>query len=224
MMTSKNKIIIAIDGPAGAGKSTVAKKLAESLEFVYIDTGAMYRAITYKILTNNIDLNDENQLNDMLKNTVLAYKNENLCLDGVFLGKEIRSNEINSNVSRVSGNSLVRTLMTEFQREIGRKQSCILDGRDIGTVVFPDADIKIYLIADSKMRAKRRYEENTQKGIESSLEAIEKNILERDNLDSTREIAPLLKAEDAIEIDTSHMSIDEVVENIMKIYLEKTDV
>ncbi|MGB5822529.1 MAG: (d)CMP kinase [Proteocatella sp.] len=224
MMTNKNKIIIAIDGPAGAGKSTVAKKLAKALKYVYIDTGAMYRAITYKILKNNIDLNNEFQLKTLLQNTVLTYENENLCLDGLKLGKEIRSNEINANVSRVSSNGLVRELMTGFQREIGQKQSCILDGRDIGTAVFPNADIKIFLIADSKMRAQRRYDENLQKGIESSLEDIEKNIVERDKLDSTRKIAPLLKADDAVEIDTSNITVDEVIENIMKIYLEKTNV
>jgi len=224
MTINKRNIIIAIDGPAGAGKSTVAKNLAERLKYVYIDTGAMYRAITYKILKHKIDMDNESQLKLLLDKTILTYENGNLCLDGNILGKEIRSNEINSNVSKVSSNKLIRELMTGFQRKIGKMQSCILDGRDIGTVVFPKADIKIFLIADSKMRASRRYKENLQKGIESSLEEIEKNIIERDNLDSTREIAPLLKADDAIEIDTSNITVDDVVENIMTIYLEKTNV
>lgn len=224
MTINKRNIIIAIDGPAGAGKSTVAKKLAERLKYVYIDTGAMYRAITYKILKHKIDMDNESQLKLLLDKTILTYENGNLCLDGNILGKEIRSNEINSNVSKVSSNKLIRELMTGFQRKIGKMQSCILDGRDIGTVVFPKADIKIFLIADSKMRASRRYKENLQKGIESSLEEIEKNLIERDSLDSTREIAPLLKADDAIEIDTSNITVDDVVENIMKIYLEKTNV
>lgn len=224
MMTNKNFFIIAIDGPAGAGKSTVAKKLSKRLKYVYIDTGAMYRALTYKLSKNKVDINDESQLKTLLKNTILTYENEDLCLDGVKLGNEIRSNEINSAVSAVSGNRFVREFMTGFQRKIGEQQSCIMDGRDVGTVVFPNADIKIFLIADSKMRAKRRYKENLQKGIDSSLEEIEKNIVERDDQDSKREIAPLLKADDAIEIDTSNMTIDQVIESIMKIYLEKTNV
>lgn len=224
MMTNKIFFIIAIDGPAGAGKSTVAKKLSKRLKYVYIDTGAMYRALTYKLSKNKVDINDESQLKILLKNTILTYENEDLCLDGVKLGNEIRSNEINSAVSAVSGNRFVREFMTGFQRKIGEQQSCIMDGRDVGTVVFPNADIKIFLIADSKMRAKRRYKENLQKGIDSSLEEIEKNIVERDDQDSKREIAPLLKADDAIEIDTSNMTIDQVIESIMKIYLEKTNV
>ena len=223
-MTNRKNIIIAVDGPAGAGKSTVAKKLAEMLNFLYIDTGAMYRAITYKIVKKKIDINNEKELKKLLEETSLLYEDSILYLDGSPVGDEIRSDEINAKVSAVSGIDQVRKSMTDLQRIIGQTTSCILDGRDIGTVVFPQADIKIFLIADVSMRAKRRYKENLSKGMDATLDEIEKSIIERDSLDSGRELAPLIKADDAIEIDTSSRSVDDVVSKILNIYSEKTNV
>ena len=217
-MTNRKNIIIAVDGPAGAGKSTVAKKLAEMLNFLYIDTGAMYRAITYKIVKKKIDINNEKELKKLLEETSLLYEDSILYLDGSPVGDEIRSDEINAKVSAVSGIDQVRKSMTDLQRIIGQTTSCILDGRDIGTVVFPQADIKIFLIADVSMRAKRRYKENLSKGMDATLDEIEKSIIERDSLDSGRELAPLIKADDAIEIDTSSLSVDDVVSKILNIY------
>ena len=223
-MTNRKNIIIAVDGPAGAGKSTVAKKLAEMLNFLYIDTGAMYRAITYKIVKKKIDINNEKELKKLLEETSLLYEDSILYLDGSPVGDEIRSDEFNAKVSAVSGIDQVRKSMTDLQRIIGQTTSCILDGRDIGTVVFPQADIKIFLIADVSMRAKRRYKENLSKGMDATLDEIEKSIIERDSLDSGRELAPLIKADDAIEIDTSSLSVDDVVSKILNIYSEKTNV
>lgn len=224
MMTNKKNIIIAVDGPAGAGKSTVAKKLAKMLNFLYIDTGAMYRAITYKIVKDRIDISNENELKELLEETSLLYDNSILYLDGNPVGDEIRSDEINAKVSAVSSIDHVRKAMTDLQRIIGKTTSCILDGRDIGTVVFPEADIKVFLVADVSKRAQRRYRENIAKGMNSTLEEIEKSIIERDSLDSGRDIAPLTKANDAIEIDTSNLSVDDVVSKILDIYSEKANV
>jgi len=224
MMINKNNFIIAIDGPAGAGKSSVAKKLAENLNFLYIDTGAMYRAITYKIIKEKIDINDITALKNILNQTSLIYEHAILHIDGNPVGDEIRSSEINSKVSIMSSNEHIRTAMTDLQRHIGQTTSCILDGRDIGTVVFPNADIKIFLVADVSMRAQRRYKENLEKGMDVTLNEIKNSIIERDSIDSKREIAPLSKAGDAIEIDTSNLSIDDVVSKITSIYLEKINV
>lgn len=223
-MINKNNFVIAIDGPAGAGKSTVAKKLAETLDFLYIDTGAMYRAVTYKIIKEKIDINDNLSVKKMLENTSLLYKNSMLHLDGIPVGDEIRSKQINSKVSIVSSNEYVRSAMTELQRNTGQATSCILDGRDIGTVVFPNADLKIFLIAEVAMRAQRRYNESIKKGMQITFDEIKDSIIERDTIDSKRDIAPLLKAKDAIEIDTSNLSIDDVVLKIKNMYLEKINV
>lgn len=222
-MTNKN-IIIAIDGPAGAGKSTVAKKIAEKLNITYLDTGAMYRAVTYKLLETSTEIEDIAALQELLNNIDITYIDGFLCLNGHKIGEEIRTAVINQNVSKVSSSADVRNAMTELQRNIGRQQSCIMDGRDVGTVVFPNADVKIFLVADVEKRALRRHLENKNNGLESSLEEIKESILKRDKQDSERELAPLLKADDAIEIDTSDMSIDEVVAKIIDIYTEKTNV
>lgn len=222
-MTNKN-IIIAIDGPAGAGKSTVAKKIAEKLNITYLDTGAMYRAVTYKLLETSTEIENIAELQELLNNIDITYIDGFLCLNGQKIGEEIRTAVINQNVSKVSSSADVRNAMTELQRNIGRQQSCIMDGRDVGTVVFPNADVKIFLVADVEKRALRRHLENKNNGLESSLEEIKESILKRDKQDSERELAPLLKADDAIEIDTSDMSIDEVVAKIIDIYTEKTNV
>lgn len=222
-MTNKN-IIIAIDGPAGAGKSTVAKKIAEQLNITYLDTGAMYRAVTYMLIETSTKFEDNDALQELLNNIDITYQDGCLCLNGKKIGEEIRTAVINQNVSKVSSSAAVRNAMTKLQRNIGRQQSCIMDGRDVGTVVFPNADVKIFLIADVEKRAQRRHLENKNNGIESSLEEIRESILNRDKQDSERELAPLLKADDAIEIDTSDMNIDEVVAKIIDIYTEKTNV
>lgn len=221
---TNNNIIIAIDGPAGAGKSTVAKKIAKKLNITYLDTGAMYRAVTYKLLETSTKIDDNAALQKLLNNIDITYIDGFLCLNGQKIGEEIRTAVINQNVSKVSSSADVRNAMTELQRNIGRQQSCIMDGRDVGTVVFPNADVKIFLVADVEKRAQRRHLENRNNGIESSLEEIKESILKRDKQDSERELAPLLKADDAIEIDTSDMSIDEVVAKIIDIYTEKTNV
>lgn len=223
MMTNKN-IVIAIDGPAGAGKSTVAKKIAEKLNIIYLDTGAMYRIVTYKVLEDNIEFDNQTILFTFLNTLDITYKDGYLCLDGKKIGDEIRTSSINQNVSRIASSAIVRDAMTNLQRKIGEKQSCIMDGRDVGTVVFPNADLKIFLVADVEKRAQRRHLENKKNGILSSLEDIKASIIQRDTLDSEREIAPLLKAHDAIEIDTSDMNIEQVVSKIIDIYMEKTNV
>lgn len=222
-MTNKN-IIIAIDGPAGAGKSTVAKKIAEQLNITYLDTGAMYRAVTYMLIETSTKFEDNDALMKLLNNIDITYIDGFLCLNGQKIGEEIRTAVINQNVSKVSSSPAVRDAMTKLQRNIGTQQSCIMDGRDVGTVVFPNADVKIFLVADVEKRAQRRHLENKNNGLESSLEEIKESILKRDKQDSERELAPLLKADDAIEIDTSDMSIDEVVSKIIDIYTEKTNV
>ena len=208
-------LVIAVDGPAGAGKSTIAKIIAEKLNINYIDTGAMYRAITYKCLQNNIDINNEKEVINIAKNCEIDFKDNNIYLDGEILKEEIRTMEVSNNVSNVAKIKEVRYLMVDVQREIGKRNSVILDGRDIGSYVFPNADYKFFLIATPEERGKRRYKELVKKGYETTLEEIIKDIIKRDEIDSNREFAPLVKAEDAIEIDTTGKTIDEVVESVL---------
>lgn len=211
----KSNLVIAVDGPAGAGKSTIAKIIAKNLNINYIDTGAMYRAITYKCLKNNIDINNEEEVSKLTKNTDIDFKNNNIYLDGEILTDEIRTMEVSNNVSNVAKIKDVRYLMVDVQREIGKRSSVILDGRDIGSYVFPDADYKFFLIATPEERGKRRFIELSKKGYETTLEEIIQDIIKRDEIDSSREFAPLVKAEDAIEIDTTGKTIDEVVETVI---------
>ena len=208
-------LVIAVDGPAGAGKSTIAKIVADKLNINYIDTGAMYRAITYKVLQNDIDVNNEDQIIEIAKNSDIYFKDNNIYLDGKILKEEIRTPEVSNNVSNIAQIKEVRYLMVDVQREIGRRNSVILDGRDIGSYVFPNADYKFYLIATPNERGMRRFKELKEKGYDTSLEEIIKDIIKRDEIDSNREFAPLVKAEDAIEIDTTGKSIDEVVDFVL---------
>ena len=208
-------LVIAVDGPAGAGKSTIAKIVADKLNINYIDTGAMYRAITYKVLQNDIDVNNEDQIIEIAKNSDIDFKDNNIYLDGKILKEEIRTPEVSNNVSNIAQIKEVRYLMVDVQREIGRRNSVILDGRDIGSYVFPNADYKFYLIATPNERGMRRFKELKEKGYDTSLEEIIKDIIKRDEIDSNREFAPLVKAEDAIEIDTTGKSIDEVVDFVL---------
>ena len=210
-----SNLVIAIDGPAGAGKSTIAKIIADKLNINYIDTGAMYRAITYKCLQNNIDINNEEDVINIAKQCDIDFKDNNIYLNGNILKDEIRTMEVSNNVSNVAKIKEVRYLMVDIQRNIGKMSSVILDGRDIGSYVFPNADYKFFLIATPEERGNRRYKELINKGYDVNLEEIIKDIIKRDEIDSNREFAPLVKAEDAIEIDTTGKNIDEVVNSVL---------
>ncbi|MEJ9212478.1 (d)CMP kinase [Bacillus smithii] len=219
------EIQIAIDGPAAAGKSTVAKLVAKKLSYLYIDTGAMYRALTYKAIKLGADLEDEQVLAEILNNTNIELIQDNaaqrVLLDGTDVTDEIRSHEVTKHVSTVSKHPLVRKEMVERQRELAQKGGIVMDGRDIGTHVLPHAEVKIFLVATVEERAKRRHQENLAKGFESDLAQLMKEIALRDKMDSEREASPLKKAEDAIELDTTSLSIEEVVDHIMELVKER---
>lgn len=208
-------LVIAVDGPAGAGKSTIAKIVADKMNINYIDTGAMYRAITYKVLQSGIDINNENEVIEIAKKSDIDFKDNNIYLDGKILKEEIRTPEVSHNVSNIAQIKDVRHLMVDVQRDIGNKSSVILDGRDIGSYVFPNADYKFFLVASSKERGERRYKELIKKGYNTTLEEVINDVIRRDEIDSNREFAPLVKANDAIEIDTTGKSIDKVVESVI---------
>ena len=208
-------MIIAIDGPAGSGKSTIAKLVALELGFEYLDTGAMYRMVTLLLVNKKISLEDIRSIEKELKNMKIDILNNRFFLNNVDVTDEIRTPIVSENVSKVAKIKEIRYKMVELQREISKSKNTILDGRDIGTVVFPNAEIKIYLIADEVERAKRRYSE-LKKNSEISFEDVLKNIVERDRIDSTRVESPLKKAEDAIEIDTTGNTIEEVKEKILQ--------
>ena len=210
-------MIIAIDGPAGAGKSTIAKKVADSLGYVYIDTGAMYRAFTYELLISSISLSDIEEITKVLEKTNIEFKNSEIFLNNLNVTNEIRSKNVTANVSAVSAIPQVREKLVNLQRKIASESNSILDGRDIGTVVFPNAELKIFLTASVKIRALRRYNELIAKDKNIDINEIEAEIEKRDKLDSSRETSPLIKAADAIEIDTSDLSIDEVANTILKL-------
>lgn len=220
-----SKISIAIDGPAAAGKSTVAKIIAEKLSYIYIDTGAMYRAITYKALHSNCELTDESALNELLANTKIdllsGEKGQLVFLDGQEVTNEIRSAEVTNQVSIVAKHRLIREEMVKRQQQFGANGGVVMDGRDIGTHVLPHAEIKVFLLASVQERAERRYQENLEKGFPADLEMLKQEIAARDKLDSEREVAPLKKAEDAVEIDTTSLSIEEVVEKILALAEER---
>lgn len=220
------KINIAIDGPGAAGKSTIAKCLAKKLNYVHLDTGAMYRSTAYKALQNHISLEDEEAVCKMLENTKIQLATDgSIFLDGEDVSDKIRTNEMSLAASLVSKLANVRRMLVERQQEMAKEKGFIMDGRDIGTVVLKDAEVKIYMTATPMGRAKRRYEQNIAKNIPTgSIEEIAREIAERDLQDMTRENSPLKKADDAVEIDTSDMSIDEVTEyiySLAKPFIEK---
>lgn len=205
------RIIIAIDGPAGSGKSTSAKIVAEQLGYIYIDTGAMYRAVTLFWLRKQVPLENEsvcNLIEDIKIDLIYNELGQRTILNGEDVSDEIRSKEVTNFVSPIATIACVRDAMVEQQRQIGRQGGSVLDGRDIGTVVFPHADLKIYLTASQEARIARRLAELQNKGIAANYDEVKKMVLERDIIDSTREHSPLRKASDAIEIDTSNLSID----------------
>ena len=213
-------MVIAIDGPAGSGKSTTAKNVAEKLGFIHINTGAMYRGIALKCIQEDVNMEDAAQLNHLLTHTKFEFAAEGesaLLMDGVDISAEITSVEVTDFVSQVSAISEVREKLVQYQRKMAEGLNVVLEGRDIGTVVFPNADHKFFLVADINERARRRKKEMEAKGEVVSLEELTAEMLERDRKDSTRKHSPLKKAEDAVEIDTTGISIEEQVNRIVEI-------
>ena len=209
-------MIIAIDGPAATGKSTSAKLVAEKLDFTYLDTGAMYRCVTLLTLRNSVKINSNHHLDSLLKGFQLDIKkNEDediFYLNGEDVSKEIRRSDVTKNVSAVSALLIVRKTLVKIQRKIAEDQNCVVEGRDIGTVVFPNADVKFFVVADLVVRAKRRQLDLKILGEEKTIDSLIKEIHDRDRYDSQREVSPLSMAIDAIEVDTTNMSIDEQVD------------
>ena len=213
-------MVIAIDGPAGSGKSTTAKNVAEKLGFIHINTGAMYRGIALKCIQEDVNIEDTSQLNYLLTHTKLEFASEGgstLFMDGVDISAEITSVQVTDFVSQVSAISEVREKLVQYQRKMAEGLNVVLEGRDIGTVVFPNADHKFFLVADIHERAMRRKKEMEAKGEIVSLAELTKELEERDRKDSTREHSPLKKAEDAVELDTTCLSINEQVNRIVGI-------
>ena len=215
-------MIIAIDGPAASGKSTTAKKIAQKLHFMYLDTGAMYRAVTLFFLQNNISSTDQQNITSALETIDIQFKQNRIEMNGVDVSDDIRSNHINNSVSEVSAIPDVRKKMVEWQRKIGNEQDIVIEGRDIGTHVFPNADHKFFIIADVLERARRRYDELTGNMENISLDDVVNQLQTRDKKDSTRSMSPLRQAKDAILIDTTHLTIDEQVNTIIGIVNQKT--
>jgi len=220
-------MIVAIDGPAASGKSTTAKMVAKKLKMTYIDTGAMYRAVTLALLRSNTDLDDFDSVCQVVDKLELDIYDQGaktvLKLNGEDVSQVIRSMPVTENVSAVSAVKYVREAMVRIQRNIGKKTNCVVEGRDIGTVVFPNAEFKIFMVADIKMRAERRLKELHEMGEDWSLQEVLADLKMRDEKDSTRAHSPLKKAEEAIEIDTSMLSIDHQVEKIINIVIEKNN-
>ena len=218
-------MIIAIDGPAASGKSTTAIGVAKRLGITYLDTGAMYRAVTFGLIKNDIKFEDSSELDNYLKQIKLRFSETKsgviINLDGRNISKEIRSSKVTENVSEVSALKNVRDSMVLIQRKMAKKNDCILEGRDIGTVVFPNADFKFFLIADEKVRAKRRQNDLKKMGEQKSIDNVTRDIIKRDHKDSTRKHSPLIKSENAIIIDTSNLGINKVIDKIVNIVNKK---
>ena len=214
------KLIVAIDGPAGAGKSTVAKRLAKELGYTYMDTGAMYRAFAWRVMKEGIDLSDEKKLERVLQDTSIELLEQDgrssVLLNGVDVTDRIRTPELSQLASRVSTSKLLREWMVELQWDMGCHGGVVAEGRDIGTVVFPNAEVKVFLDASSEERARRRFEELRSQGREVTVEETLEEMEQRDRRDRERDVAPLRKAEDAVVIDSTHAGVDGVVERIMQ--------
>lgn len=207
---------IAVDGPSGAGKSTIAKAVAQKLGIDYIDTGAMYRAIGYKMLKEGVSTDDLDGIQKLLDTTEIDFSKGDTILDGKIINDQIRTPEISRQASACSAVGIVRKKLVDLQQKMGQAKSVVMDGRDIGTVVFPDAEYKFFITASPEERAKRRYRELLAKGQEVNYDQVLADITARDYNDSTREVTPLRKAEDAIEVDTTNMTIEEVIDYICK--------
>lgn len=216
---------IAIDGPASAGKSTIAKLIAKNLNFVYCDTGAMYRTVTLLAKKNQVDYGDESGILNLMRDHKIYFVNkedgQHVFLDDEDVSDIIRTEEITNNVSQVSAIKEVRTQLVEMQRKMADNTNIVMDGRDIGTTVLPNAEVKVFLIASVSVRAQRRFKDNQERGIDVPLTQLEDEIATRDYKDSHREISPLKKADDAIEVDTSNMTIEQVVDRVTEIVNEK---
>lgn len=222
------KIQIAIDGPAGAGKSTIAKIVAEALVFTYIDTGAMYRAVTYKAMQQNIQLHDAVSIEGMLHHTTIelqpSEQGQLVFVDSENVSEAIRSNEVTANVSEVAAHANIREILVAMQQQLAANGGVVMDGRDIATHVLKDAELKIFMSATVEERARRRFLDNERRGIVSSIETLQQEIALRDKLDSEREASPLIQAEDALFLDTTNLSIDEAATEILKLAQQKMQV
>ena len=216
---------IALDGPSGAGKSTIAKRLSAELGFVYVDTGAMYRTVGLYCLQNNVDINDEAAVSAVLGNISIELKyvdgEQRIFLNGTDVSAEIRMNEVSMAASKTSAYKAVRAFLLDAQRNVAKTQSVIMDGRDIGTVVLPDAEIKIFIVGDATVRAKRRHKELLEKGQSISLQEVLEDIITRDHNDTNRAEAPLKQAKDAILLDTTYKNFDEAYEAVLEIVKSK---
>lgn len=216
--------IVAMDGPAGAGKGTITKLVGEKLGLINIDTGAMFRCVTLNMLQEGIEIEQENKIERLLDEIDIDMKESGeVFLNGEEVSKKIREDEVNKLVSPVSIVPIVRKKLIDLQRKMAKGKNIIMEGRDIGTVVFPNANVKIYLDASPEERAKRRVKQNQEKGMISSYEEVLKNIMDRDERDSNREVAPLKQAEDAIYIDSTNLTIEEVVEKIVELIKKKKE-
>lgn len=225
-----NKIIVAIDGYSSCGKSTLAKAMAKSLNYTFIDTGAMYRGVTYYALQQDLIQNDqidEQKLISQLKNLVLSFEhvdgdeNDHLFLNGQDVESIIRGKEVSSWVSHIAKIKEVRKFLVEQQRNMGKSGGIVMDGRDIGSVVFPNAELKLFITASPEVRTERRYQELQNKGVDMTKEEVYSNLMERDRIDTTRKESPLIKVEDAIEIDNSNMTREEQLAHALKLVDEK---
>ena len=216
---------IAIDGPAGAGKSTIARRTAQELYFIYVDTGALYRALAVFLVDEGVSPEDTEKVKEAVKSVkvLIAYENgeQQVLVNGKNVTDRLRAESVGNMSSTISAIPAVRAALLDLQRDLAKAHDVLMDGRDIGTNVLPDAELKIYLTASVETRAERRYRDLQEKGVEKPLSEIKKEIEERDHRDMTRAIAPLKQAEDAVYLDTSHMNIDEVVEAIRKLYRER---
>lgn len=219
--------VVAIDGPAGSGKGTITKLVGNKLGLVYIDTGAMYRCVTLKALRKKISSTEIEKMEDLVENISIEMKKEGekqlVFLDGEDVSAEIRSTQVDEHVAKYAALSCVRNKMTPLQRKMGETGNIIMEGRDIGTAVFPNADVKIYLDASIEERAKRRYQQDLEKGMVVTYEEILESMKQRHKLETQREIAPLRQAEDAIYLDSTHLSIEQVVEKVIEIINKKRE-
>lgn len=218
---------IAIDGPAGAGKSTIARRVAKELSFIYVDTGAMYRAMALYLLREGVDRNNKEQIGEICQNAEISIEYQNgeqiVLLNGENVNAYLRTEEVGNMASVSSAVPRVREKLLSLQRKLAKDMSVVMDGRDIGTTILPDADVKIYLTASSLTRAKRRYLELQEKGAVCNLDEIQKDIEERDQRDMNREISPLRQADDAVLVDSSDLTIEQVVDRILEIFRSKTE-